>query len=253
VLAETGLLPPNCSAAPPIYPELSAELHNAIVGFLALTVAASGHQPGRPHQETGAAEPAGTTWQYPQLGKEDAASVEQVATDPQARGFHGHVRQLDCKSEAEPSGGVWTTGGRRSLAAHFRPVFGPSATSASGSGVEHNREPHDSSGGSVTLCSASPSQPERLVTPKAMVTSQWLREMSASERTDHPVVQLLRRLGSAFPTLHPVGEHGREARGLRVPVANVLHAGRIIPFPNWELPGGPAGSAAPVPWLRSSW
>ena len=49
----------------------AAQCHRRIPG--AHAVAASGHQPGRPHQGTGAAEPARDHMAVSQLGKEDAA------------------------------------------------------------------------------------------------------------------------------------------------------------------------------------
>jgi 4-alpha-glucanotransferase len=88
VLAETGLLPPELPRSAADYPELSAELHNAIVGFLALTPS----QLLAINQEDLTKELEqqnlpGTTWQYPNWGRKMRLSVEQLRRDPQARGF----------------------------------------------------------------------------------------------------------------------------------------------------------------------
>jgi 4-alpha-glucanotransferase len=88
VLSETGLLLPELPRAAADYPELSGELHNAIVGFLALTPS----QLLAINQEDLTKELEqqnlpGTTWQYPNWGRKMRLSVEQLRSAPQARGF----------------------------------------------------------------------------------------------------------------------------------------------------------------------
>jgi len=87
VLFETGLLPPGLPRSAADYPELSGELHNAIVGFLALTLS----QLLAINQEDLTKELEqqnlpGTTWQYPNWGRKMRLSVEQLRRDPLARG-----------------------------------------------------------------------------------------------------------------------------------------------------------------------
>jgi 4-alpha-glucanotransferase len=88
VLSLTGLLPPGLSRSAADYPELSGELHNAIVGFLALTPS----QLLAINQEDLTKELEqqnlpGTTWQYPNWGRKMRFSIEQLRSDAQARGF----------------------------------------------------------------------------------------------------------------------------------------------------------------------
>ena len=88
VLSETGMLPPELPRAAADYPELSGELHNAIVGFLALTpseLLAINQEDLTMELEQ--QNLPGTTWQYPNWGRKMQLSVEQLRSDPQARGF----------------------------------------------------------------------------------------------------------------------------------------------------------------------
>ena len=77
-------LPRGASA----YGELTGDLHNAIVGFLALTPS----QLLAINQEDLTKEVAqqnlpGTTWQYPNWGRKMRFTIEQLRNDDQARGF----------------------------------------------------------------------------------------------------------------------------------------------------------------------
>jgi 4-alpha-glucanotransferase len=70
------------------YPELIGELHNAIVGFLALTPS----QLLAINQEDLTKELCqqnlpGTTWQYQNWGRKMRFTLDQLKNDPQARGF----------------------------------------------------------------------------------------------------------------------------------------------------------------------
>ena len=75
------------------WPELSGPLHDAIVGFLALTpsqllainqedLTKELHQQNLPS----------TTWQYPNWGRKMRFTVEQLRTDPEARGYAAMFR-----------------------------------------------------------------------------------------------------------------------------------------------------------------
>ena len=82
--------PGTCRARPRDYPELTGELHNAIVGFLARTPSpAAGDQPGGPDQGNRPAEPAGHHLAVSELGPQDAvyrgsscAPIRKRATTP---------------------------------------------------------------------------------------------------------------------------------------------------------------------------
>jgi 4-alpha-glucanotransferase len=88
LLFQVGLLPPELPRVAADYPELNGELHNAIVGFLALTPS----QLLAINQEDLTKELAqqnlpGTTWQYPNWGRKMRFSVEELRSDAEARGF----------------------------------------------------------------------------------------------------------------------------------------------------------------------
>jgi 4-alpha-glucanotransferase len=92
-LFELNLMPSNLSRRASDYPELTGEIHNAIVGFLALTPS----QLLAINQEDLTKEPAqqnlpGTTWQYPNWGRKMRYSVEDLRSDPQARNFTAMFR-----------------------------------------------------------------------------------------------------------------------------------------------------------------
>ena len=70
------------------YPELTGPLHNAVVGFLALTPS----QLLAINQEDLTKEVLqqnlpGTTWQYPNWGRKMRFTIAQLRTDPEARGY----------------------------------------------------------------------------------------------------------------------------------------------------------------------
>jgi 4-alpha-glucanotransferase len=95
-------LPRSASA----YPELTGPLHNAVVGFLALTPS----QLLAINQEDLTKELAqqnlpGTTWQYPNWGRKMRFTVEQLRTDPEARGYAAMLRNWVVKS-GRGNGGV---------------------------------------------------------------------------------------------------------------------------------------------------
>jgi 4-alpha-glucanotransferase len=99
VLFREELLPPDWPRSAAAYPEMTGELHNAIVGFLALTPS----QLLAINQEDLTKEPAqqnlpGTTWQYPNWGRKMRFTVEQLKTDPEARGYTAMFRNWIAKS-----------------------------------------------------------------------------------------------------------------------------------------------------------
>ncbi len=92
-LFELGLMPPGLPRRAAAYPELTGELHNAVVGFLAMTPS----QLLAINQEDLTKEPAqqnlpGTTWQYPNWARKMRFTLEQLRSDPEARGFTAMFR-----------------------------------------------------------------------------------------------------------------------------------------------------------------
>jgi 4-alpha-glucanotransferase len=92
-LFEAGLMPPGRPREAAAYPELTGELHSAVVGFLA----------GTPSQllainqedltkETAQQNLPGTTWQYPNWGRKMRFSLEQLRQDAEARGYAAMLR-----------------------------------------------------------------------------------------------------------------------------------------------------------------
>ena len=84
----------GAAPAPMRYPELTGELHNAVIGFLALdAVAVAGGQSGRPHQgDCSSRICPGTTWQYPNWSRKMRFTVEQLHTDKTAQDFTAMFR-----------------------------------------------------------------------------------------------------------------------------------------------------------------
>ncbi|MGO9255574.1 MAG: 4-alpha-glucanotransferase [Bryobacteraceae bacterium] len=93
MLFALSLMPPGLPRKAAEYPELTGELHNAIVGFLA----------GTPSQllainqedltkEIYQQNLPGTTWQYPNWGRKMRFTVEELRTNAEARGFTGMFR-----------------------------------------------------------------------------------------------------------------------------------------------------------------
>ncbi len=87
-LFQTSLLPPHLPRTAAAYPELSGELHNAIVGFLALTpsqLLAINHEDLT--KEILQQNLPGTTWQYPNWGRKMRFTVEQLRSDGETGSF----------------------------------------------------------------------------------------------------------------------------------------------------------------------
>jgi len=106
VLFELDLMPSTFPRRAADYPVMTGELHNAIVGFLALT----------PSQllvinqedltkETEQQNLPGTTWQYPNWGRKMRFSLEELRNDSEARGYTAMFRHWILKSgrKNEPS------------------------------------------------------------------------------------------------------------------------------------------------------
>jgi 4-alpha-glucanotransferase len=88
VLFLVGLMPAHLPRLAAAYPELTGELHNAIIGFLARTPS----QFLAINQEDLTKERfqqnlPGTTWQYPNWGRKMRFTVEQLRSDPEARSY----------------------------------------------------------------------------------------------------------------------------------------------------------------------
>ncbi len=99
VLFRLELMRPDLPRQAASYPELTGELHNAIVGFLALTPS----QLLAVNQEDLTKEPAqqnlpGTTWQYPNWARKMRFTVEQLKGDSEARGYTAMFRNWIGKS-----------------------------------------------------------------------------------------------------------------------------------------------------------
>jgi 4-alpha-glucanotransferase len=106
LLFAQNLMAPELPRSAAAYPELTGPLHNAVVGFLALTPS----QLLAINQEDLTKELAqqnlpGTTWQYPNWGRKMRFTVEQLRTDPEARGYADMLRNWVVKS-GRGNGGV---------------------------------------------------------------------------------------------------------------------------------------------------
>jgi 4-alpha-glucanotransferase len=93
VLFSLQLMPGHLPRSAWDYPELTGELHNAVVGFLAGTPC----QLLAINQEDLTKELAqqnlpGTTWQYPNWGRKMRFTVEQLRSDPEARAYTAMFR-----------------------------------------------------------------------------------------------------------------------------------------------------------------
>ncbi len=98
-LFELDLMPAGLPHGASAYPELTGELHNAVVGFLAMTPS----QLLAINQEDLTKEPAqqnlpGTTWQYPNWARKMRFTLEQLRSDPEARGFTAMFRNWIIRS-----------------------------------------------------------------------------------------------------------------------------------------------------------
>jgi len=99
LLHEARLLPADMSHSAEDYPEMTGELHNAVVGFLALTPS----QLLAINQEDLTKELEqqnlpGTTAEYPNWRRKMRFTVEQLRSDPQAQGFTEMFRNWIAKS-----------------------------------------------------------------------------------------------------------------------------------------------------------
>ncbi|MBV9504016.1 MAG: 4-alpha-glucanotransferase [Acidobacteriia bacterium] len=93
LLFQSGLLSPSLPRSAESYGELTGDLHNAIVGFLALTPS----ELWAINEEDLTKEAAqqnlpGTTWQYSNWGRKTKFTVEQLRSDSQALAFTAMVR-----------------------------------------------------------------------------------------------------------------------------------------------------------------
>jgi 4-alpha-glucanotransferase len=107
LLFEQGLLAPELARSAESYPELTGPLHHAVVGFLALTPS----QLLAINQEDLTKELAqqnlpGTTWQYPNWGRKMRFTVEQLVSDPEARGYAAMLRDWVSRSGRAQSAGM---------------------------------------------------------------------------------------------------------------------------------------------------
>ena len=93
VLFAHRLMPADLPRSAAAYPELTGELHNAVVGFLAMTPS----QLLAINQEDLTKEMSqqnlpGTTWQYPNWSRKMRFTVEELRSHPEARGFTAMFR-----------------------------------------------------------------------------------------------------------------------------------------------------------------
>ena len=105
VLFQLGLLRADLPRVAEAYAELTGELHNAIVGFLARTpsqLLAINQEDLT--KEVNQQNLPGSTWQYPNWGTEDAVHDRAVARAIPTRGVHRDVPRLDrAVRAAEPA------------------------------------------------------------------------------------------------------------------------------------------------------
>jgi len=93
LLFRQGLMPPELPRAATDYPELSGPLHNAVVGFLALTpsqlLAINQEDLTKELQQQNL---PGATWQYPNWSRKMRFTVEELRGNPEARGYAAMFR-----------------------------------------------------------------------------------------------------------------------------------------------------------------
>jgi 4-alpha-glucanotransferase len=106
VLFQLQLMPQHLPHNADAYPELTGELHNAVVGFLAgtpsqLLAINQEDLTKEPHQQN----LPGTTWQYPNWGRKMRYTIEQLRSDPEARNytamFRNWIERSGRKNQAE--------------------------------------------------------------------------------------------------------------------------------------------------------
>jgi 4-alpha-glucanotransferase len=86
-------MPPWAPRYASAYPEMTGDLHNAVVGFLASTpseLLAINQEDLT--KETAQQNLPGTTWQYPNWGRKMRFTVEQLHSDPEALGYASMFR-----------------------------------------------------------------------------------------------------------------------------------------------------------------
>jgi 4-alpha-glucanotransferase len=93
LLFDQKLLPPEAPRSAAAYPELTGELHNAIVGFLAITPCAllAINQEDLTKELAQQNLPA-TTWQYPNWGRKMRFTTEELRSNPEARAYTAMFR-----------------------------------------------------------------------------------------------------------------------------------------------------------------
>jgi 4-alpha-glucanotransferase len=100
VLFEMRLMPADRPRQASAYPELTGDLHNAAIGFLAMTpseLLAINQEDLT--KETAQQNLPGTTWQYPNWGRKMRYTLEQLRDDETARNF-----TLMCRNWVTQSG-----------------------------------------------------------------------------------------------------------------------------------------------------
>ncbi len=101
VLLAEGLLPPGFPRNAADIPELTGELHNAVIGFLASTPAdAASGQSGRPDQGDCPAEPSRNHLAVSQLEPQDAFPHRRTVLRQTSHRFRPDVSQLDRANRA---------------------------------------------------------------------------------------------------------------------------------------------------------
>ena len=93
LLKKLGLLPGHCSTDVNAYPQITGDLHNAVVGFLAMTPSKLfilGQQDL--FKETEQQNLPGTTIEYPNWSLKMKYTLEQFRSDPEAKGFSDMFR-----------------------------------------------------------------------------------------------------------------------------------------------------------------
>ena len=97
---DLGLLAEHCSEDPKAYPKVTSEIHNAVVGFLALTPAKLFVLSQEDlFKDTDQQNLPGTTSEYPNWSLKMKYRLEQLRTDPAARAFSKMFRTWIDKSE----------------------------------------------------------------------------------------------------------------------------------------------------------
>lgn len=99
VLFERGCVKPELSRRASDYPELTGDLHHAVIGFLAQTpsqLLAINHEDltKELHQQN----LPGSTWQYPNWSRKMRFTVEELRRNPEARGYTAMVADWVAKS-----------------------------------------------------------------------------------------------------------------------------------------------------------